>query len=256
MTGSRIMGLPAPTTVGDLGCAEERVLRIVQDPDGLGMRGLSGRRAMESRSMPLSKAGGPFRTEAGVEPRAAKRHMFDVDVVAILHQPCRFEGVDREGFWTYLPDTAKLYADGRRAIREEKATWRQLETNPAYVRRLGLVADELRRRGWNFELGVAETDGDDKVRQDNIDLMFVGRNTRYGPDQKVRAAALLRASGGVTTLGVLARAVADDPVRGKAIAYSMMADRLVDIDLGRVLSDRSPVRTVRPAVPDLPPLRF
>lgn len=229
--------------------------RIVQTPDNAPVRGIiSGRRVCATASLPLLKAKGTVQTEAGVEIMWVKDLEFRTDVVAVRSQPIRCEGVCRGVMFTMIPDFAILWADGRREIIEIKADPRQLDV-PGYREKQELVAEGLAAHGWDYRT-VFKHEFNNPIRRDNVELAFVCRFTPVLERHKAAVSALLRQHGGKTTFGHLCACLDPNPIRARAVAFAMMARRLVNIDFSVRLSDSTTVRSVPPLPAVMPSLRF
>jgi hypothetical protein len=86
--------------------------------------------------------------------------------------------------------------------------------------------------------------------------MFCSRLTVVTESQKARVGLLLREANGATTLGAVCMAIGGDPGNARSCAYSMMARRLINIDLTRKLCDASIVRSLQTQPGVMPALRF
>lgn len=242
---------------------DDRVIRIAQAENGQGMRHLTGTKTVSSASMVLRKAGGGCFVEAGVELMIAKHLEFTTSVVKLKSQPCRFELILKGALRTYTPDFAVLHDDGRREILEIKADWAHLD-DPEYVHMLDLVQAALHARGWTFRTVVkahflpecGPLKREKRIVDDNINLMYASSMTFVTKSQKARVGGALRDGGGVTTLAAVCHAIGGYESAARARAYSMAAQRLIEIDLTRPLSHTNQVRSVKALPAHLAALRF
>ena len=233
----------------------DRVHRIVQTSCGRSIRSIiTGVKVFETRSMPSRKCGWAIYTEAGVEPIVAKSLEFDPNVVSYKAQPCRLEGICNGKSFTMVNDFAVLRFDGVRKVLEVKASRRQLQ-DAFYRDKLELAEEAYAAMGWRFRV-VFKEDFSDPVVRDNIEIAFVSRFSTVTERHKDVTISVLRNGNGLISLGHLSRALERNHLNGRAVAYAMMALRIIAIDLTRPFSDDSVVSLTPTLRPFLPSLRF
>jgi len=201
---------------------------------------ITGRRVGPSGMYPSRKAGRPLAFESMNERAVFIHSEVDTEIANYLSQPCRFEfvldGVKR----SYVPDCARILADGTLEIVEVKGDRRDL-SDPDYLRKLDHVSQACRKMGWSFRVVFGAPLRAKTVRNRTIQLIQHHRLTRYGAqDVFLIHSRLSEASNGLP-LGDLARALGDEVV-GRAMICAMMVGRELSIDLDAPLSPASCVR--------------
>jgi hypothetical protein len=234
---------------------DDRVIAIAVNGNGRGLRGLTGRKAYGSASLVIPKSGHAMLVEASAEPLWVRRHLFDCMVKTIKTQPFRIEMTIAGRKSVYFPDMLVEYVDGRRVVEEHKASVRQLR-DPAYRHKVAVAARGLALHGMEMRIVALDDPGKDPwerrlegIRRDNVELMYVSRFVHFDELDVARATNAIRKAGGVAPLSTVAGAIKTRRVEGRAVCYSMMAHRIVSIDIDRPLDDRSLVRAVPPAIP-------
>lgn len=213
---------------------------VLAGSDGPMREVITGRNVRATGVYPSRKAGRPLAFESMNERAVFIHSEVDTEIANYLSQPCRFEfvldGVKR----SYVPDCARILADGTLEIVEVKGDRRDL-ADPDYLRKLDHVAQASRTMGWSFRVMFGAPLRAKTVRNATVQLIQHHRLTRYGAEDVFLVHARLRAASDALPLGDLARMLGDEVV-GRAKICAMMVGRELCIDLDAPLSPTSCVR--------------
>lgn len=213
---------------------------VLPSSDGPMREVITGRNVRPTGMYPSRKAGRPLAFESMNERAVFIHSEVDTEIANYMSQPCRFEfvldGVKR----SYVPDCARILADGTLEIVEVKGDRRDL-VDPDYLRKLDHVAQACRAIGWSFRVVFGAPLRAKTVRNRTIQLIQLHHLTRYGAKDVFLVQARLRAASDGLPLGDLARALGDEVV-GRAKICAMMVGRELSIDLNAPLSPASCVR--------------
>lgn len=212
---------------------------------------ITANKIIGSGELPLVKGRGLRCPYEASNEYAYLRHLeMHTAAVAVLAQPYRSEGVVDGRAVRKVSDVAVIWADGTRGVYEVKSDgWRPKDDHEAKV----IAASFLGYRSLGFEVGIiTPAQFANKVRDRNVDIMFVDRFSIVTERHKAIAARVLREGGGHTTMGELARAFGGHHANACAVIHAMHVRRLVEIDLLRPLGLRSHVKSV-PRLPAVMP---
>jgi hypothetical protein len=223
---------------------------ILSGADGPMREVITGRNIRATGVYPSRKAGRPLAFESMNERAVFLHSEVDTEVANYLSQPCRFEfvldGVKR----SYVPDCARILADGSLEILEVKGNRLDLE-DLDYRCKLDHVAMACRTVGWSFRVVFAAPLRARTVRNATVALIQHHRLACYGAMDVFTVQELLTKAAGSLPLGDLALALGDEVI-GRAKICAMMVGRHLAIDLDAPLTLASRVQP-RSAVPAAAP---
>lgn len=215
---------------------------VLPDTDRPMREVITGRNIRPTGSYASRKAGRPVAFESMNERAVFLHSEVDPFVANYLSQPCRFEfaidGVQR----SYVPDCARILADGSLEILEVKSDRRALE-DVDYRRKLDHVARACRAAGWSFRVVFGAPLRKRTTRNTTVQLIQHHRLACYGENDVYIVQELLEGSSRRLTLNDLARALGDEVV-GRAKVCAMMVGRHLAIDLDAPLTAASHVRPI------------
>ncbi|PZR32919.1 hypothetical protein [Caulobacter segnis] len=212
---------------------------VLPSTDGPMREVITGRNIRPTGSYGSRKAGRPLAFESMNERAVFVHSEVDIRVANYLSQPCRFEFVLDGVRRSYVPDCARILADGTLEILEVKGDRRDL-TDVDYRRKLDHVAQVCRVVGWSFRIVFAAPLRARTVRNATIQLIEHHRLAQYGAKDVFVVHERLAAASTPLPLGELAQAFGDEVV-GRAKICAMMVGRCVAIDLNAPLTRSSPV---------------
>lgn len=212
---------------------------VLPAADGPMREVITGRNIRPTGSYASRKAGRPLAFESMNERAVFVHSEVDIRVANYLSQPCRFEfvldGVKR----SYVPDCARILANGTLEIVEVKGDRRDL-ADPDYVRKLDHVAQACRVVGWSFRIVFGAPLRARTVRNATVQLIQHHRLAQYGAKDVFVVHDRLAAAASPLPLGELARALGNEVV-GRAKICGMMVGRCLAIDLNAPLTSASSV---------------
>ncbi|UYY58001.1 hypothetical protein [Sphingomonas sp. S2-65] len=223
---------------------------IVRAPDGDQLRTqITGRKSIRTIGYPSKKMSRNRYAEGATEILRLPEEEVRVDIVKAIAQPLRVEALVGGAWWSHLPDFSNLMADGSRVLIDAKRHWSDFRRPEARKQSfLGqLAADAI---GYRYERIVLANAGGQQ-RRENIDEIQASRFVHVPKHLIARAAAAV--SRGPISLGSLASML--HPINGRSMAYALMVQRVVEIDLEARLTERSECRAVPPLRLAMPSLR-
>lgn len=216
--------------------------RVVLPEDGRPIRSvITGRRTQVTGSYASRKAGRAQVFESMTERAFFMHCEVDVRVVDYRAQPFRFEFLLGGRWRTYIADCVRLMDDGRIEVIELKSDLRDLR-DLDYQAKLERVRGLCGLLGWRFSIVRRRHLEASVVHQRNIELVQQDRLTSFDDRHVYRVTDALAED--ATPLGEVAEAT-EVPQVGVAIIKAMMVARIVEIDLGRPLTEDSPVRLLQ-----------
>ena len=212
---------------------------VLPSADGPMREVITGRNIRPTGSYASRKAGRPLAFESMNERVVFVHSEVDIRVANYLSQPCRFEFVLDGVRRSYVPDCARILANGTLEILEVKGDRRDL-TDVDYRRKLDHVAQACRVVGWSFRVVFGAPLRARTVRNATIHLIQHHRLVQYGAKDVFVVHERLAAAATPLLLGELAQALGDEVI-GRAKICAMMVGRCVAIDLNAPLTRSSPV---------------
>lgn len=116
---------------------------------------------------------------------------------------------------------------------------------PGYAAKLACAAAVVTALGYRFRLMYRDEIAGNVHRRRNLARIQARRNVRLleGTIERVEG---LAASGGLTDIGSVRKAVHQDPLRGMAFVHRLVASGRILVDLDRFLCDASPAELAEP----------
>jgi hypothetical protein len=165
----------------------------------------------------------------------------DHQVAKLASENVSFEFVHEGRRFSYTPDIEQTDPAGYGTLIEVKRDDRDLD-DPEYRLKLAYVREVCRRCGIAFRVVFRKDIFRSPVHRRNVSL-FASRGFVVIGDQDLAVLAdHRRSSGGVTTYGELAQALAPGhAATGRALVQGMLVRRLLSMDLTSRLHDASPI---------------
>lgn len=178
--------------------------------------------------MPSAKTGMTEVGEGRGEELLTMQCEVDGNVLNYKCHPYRFEIALGEKPFTYRPDLAILWRNGKIEIVEVKRTIDDLTSDDRI--RLGWVREFVRRCGWQFNIRYLEEIRGSKYREHNVARIF-GRRALVLSRSEQSLAKSIRASGAPIEWGRLSTRLAEGDVRhGNAVVECLIAKGWFTVD--------------------------
>jgi hypothetical protein len=197
--------------------------------------------------MPSVKTGMTEVGEGRGEELLAMQCEVDGNIVQFKCHPYKFDIAFGGPRFTYRPDLAILYRDGRIEIVEVKRTPDDLSTDDKVS--LARVREFVRRCGWKFSIRYLEDIRGSKWREHNVANIFGRRAMALTHDESSRADAV-RAKMHQVSWGDLSTLIAPhDRKHGNAVVERLVAGGLFIVDFDAPFDDRTILRPTSIAAP-------
>lgn len=197
--------------------------------------------------MPSVKTGMTEVGEGRGEELLAMQCEVDGNIIKFKCHPYKFDIAFGGPRFTYRPDLAILYRDGRIEIVEVKRTPDDLSTDDKVS--LARVREFVRRCGWEFSIRYLDDIRGLKWREHNVANIFGRRAMALTNDESSRAQAV-RAKMQQVRWGDLIRLVApNDRKHGNAVVERLVADGLFIVDFDSPFDDRTILNPTQIVVP-------
>ena len=172
---------------------------------------------------------------------------------------CRFEGIVDGSLAATIPDRFRVLSNGRVQVIECKHNWNAF-FKPTALKQSLLTQASCDELGWEYLRIVPQAIGTEQFRR-NVHHVQLFRHVAVSPAQK--DAAIACTTNGPTTLGTLCAAVeaavgrhpGDAYVIGRVVAYALMVQRIISINLHGDLGYDARVDRVPAAPLGLPSFR-
>ncbi len=165
----------------------------------------------------------------------------DHRVARLSSESVSFEFVHDGRDFSYTPDIEQTDPVGYVTLLEMKRGDRDLD-DPEYRLKLAYVREVCRRCGIGFRVVYRDEIFRSVVHRRNVSLFASRGFVRIGDQDLATLADHRRSSGGVTTYGELAEALAPGhAAAGRALVQGMLVRRLLNMDLTSRLHDFSPI---------------
>ena len=147
----------------------------------------------------------------------------------------------------YYPDHIRLMRDGRIELIEVKRTPADLN-DPTYRRKLGVVAEIVRRGGWDFRILYHATITGPPWRMRNVEAIYARRYLLLEREEQDVINAFVMNGDPMTWLALRDILTPDNPRRGNAVIENAIALGRIDVDLDQ----RITCATMVTPLPSLP----
>lgn len=146
----------------------------------------------------------------------------------------------------YYPDHIRLMRNGRVELIEVKRTPADL-SEPSYRRKLGAVAEIVRRGGWDFRILYHAAITGPRWRMRNVEALYARRYLLLDREEQDVVNAFVMNGDPMTWLALRDILAPDNPRRGNAVIENAIALGRIDVDLDQRI-------TCSTVVTPLPPL--
>ena len=197
--------------------------------------------------MPSVKTGMTEVGEGRGEELLAMQCEVDGDIVQFKCHPYKFDIAFGGPRFTYRPDLAILYRDGRIEIVEVKRTPDDLSTDDKVS--LARVREFVRRCGWEFSIRYLEDIRGSRWREHNVANIFGRRAMALTHDESSRAQAVRAKMQQVRWGDLISLVAPHDRKHGNAVVERLIAGGMFIVDFDARFDDRTILRPTTIAAP-------
>lgn len=159
--------------------------------------------------------------------------------------PYRFDFVDRNGPFSYRPDTVRLFRNGRIEVGEVKRDEKDVR-DPEYRERMAEVRELCRICGWDFNILYPRDTIGTETRRRNVMALFC-RMSMGLTRQEEKVAGRLVANGSPIEWGDLRdRLAPSDPLQGDAVIECLLARGMLSTEIDARFTNATVLLPVRP----------